>query len=436
MKPGNRLRLSFAELRGGEVVPAERPCGARHLTAWASGRVLFSGLLGIWLSGATPGLGALIAAEQSPPSDVAQWVRQLGAAEYSLRQEAARRLLEEGEPARHSLERALQGHDPEVRERASQLLELIRRSRYERLLDQLISDPESPPPEGLPAWDRYVVVVGDSLAARLFYRDLLQAEPDLLWMLDRDRPALQQELQHRAEGLQSMLQRDRSGLGSTGCSRECLAALLLVSVDPDVPTHPALTSLLELVTDLGPLSQATDDNDASAEEPIRKLLGAWVQVSPGSRSRRMNIAIRFDLPEGIHPALEAAADPRAPTVDRQLGILLIARFGGVEHIPDLEPLLANSTEVDTQRQRQAVTFQSRLQDFALVSMLYLTGQEPVEYGFGLIEESSQYVYNPRTIGFSNDLERQAAIRKWQSWRALNLRSPLFEPFDAVEGVTL
>jgi hypothetical protein len=154
------------------------------------------------------------------------------------------------------------------------------------------------------------------------------------------------------------------------------------------------------------------------------------------------------LPEAIEPAREILAagwDGKAPPEAVPVGpidnsrpeaILVIARFGGVEHIPDLERLLTDETEVNNRRSRREIPVRTRVQDLALIALLHLTGQEPADYSFAPPQDSAQYVYASQSVGFTTSEARAEALSKWRSWRASHLPLLLFGPLDAIEGLTL
>src|SRR5690242_15309271 len=67
--------------------------------------------------------------------DIAHWIKDLTSDAFSLRQEAAARLLSAGMAARQSLRELAEGSDPESRAAARRLIALIDRSEFRRRLD-------------------------------------------------------------------------------------------------------------------------------------------------------------------------------------------------------------------------------------------------------------------------------------------------------------
>ncbi len=382
----------------------------------------------------TAGLAAAPAnASELTSGETFRLVRQLGAPEYALRQSAADRLLELGPAALEALQRATNDSDPEVRLRAAQVLQRVREQHYERLLDRLLADPGHADVEGLPGWREYRLIAGDSLAARILYREMLRAEPDLLPAIAENGDDLPQVLRTRMALAEASIRITNHSL-ELEIRPEEVAVLLLASLRDDLGPVGELPEYLLR----SPPLPAYDQMQQPEWEPLRKLLGAWV-LSPatGSKRLRFDVAMRYRLPEVIEPAREIAADPTVSVRERQDAIVMIARYGGFEHIPDLEPLLEDTSEVHRRSERNEVTFRTRVQDVALAVLLHLTSQNPEDYGLkGSFQSGETFEFHAQNIGFATEEARREAIRKWRVWRAVKLQSPLFGPLDAIAGTTL
>jgi hypothetical protein len=372
-------------------------------------------------------------ASERTSGDALRLVRQLGASEYSLRQSAADQLLELGPAALEALQRAVQDPDPEIRLRAAHVLQRVREQHYERLLDRLLADPTNPEAARLPAWQEFRSIAGDSPAARSLYAAMLRADPELLGRIAAQGEDLPLLLRSRMALAEASIRITNHSL-ELELRPEEVAVLLLASLCDDLG---AVGELPEYLLRSPPLPSY--DQMAQAEwEPLRKLLGAWV-LSPaaGSKRLRFDVAMRYRLPEVIEPAREIAADPNISVRERQDALIMIARYGGFEHIPDLEPLLEETAEVHRRSERSEVTFRTRLQDVALAVLLHLTAQNPEEYGMKAgVSRGEAFEFQAQNIGFATEEARREAIRKWRVWRAVKLQSPLFGPLDAITGTTL
>ena len=405
---------------------------------------------------ATPcGIATAAASEDLP-----RLVRQLGSDAFSQRQAAHQRILDRGPDALPFLEEVDGNSDAEVELRVERLVDRLRDIRNEALLADLMATPLRPAPPGLPAWERYVHITGDRAKARILYRDMLRSNAGLLEELEQGAAgAAVQELVDIGVG------RFRLGRSATSrkVTREEMGLLLLSAVEPESTGNRAVGLLLQQLLNQTHIERTPPDDPTTEEDPLRRLLAAWV-MSPhaGSRSDRMSVGLSHSLTETVEPAREvllelssrsrkvgAGYDDEDGSVFRpvhlhvnlrevQDAVLTLARFGGVEHIPDLEPLLRNATSLSQLRRRRTTELESRVQDLALLALLHITDQAPVaDYRFHKgLQKHARSVYSAQTVGFENDDTRQAALRKWRYWRAIHLRSPLFGPLDAIEGVTL
>lgn len=366
----------------------------------------------------------------SPP-EVRRLVRQLTAVEYSERQAAAQRLLEIGTPALDALRRAQLESDPELRARSNQLLQQVRDQHYETLLDRLVAASQDLDAAGLPGWRRLTAIAADTPETRQLYRGMLRADPELLQLMDERPNEVRTALEARTAILTESIRLGRHEI-ELGVAPEELAVLLLATVACDVGYGFELPEYLLRSPPLPPYDQLQEQTELA---PLRSLLGAWVLTpQAGSRRLRMSVGKDYRLPESLQPAREAAADPQATVRERQDAVVLIARYGGVEHVPDLESLLVDRSAVQT---RPKPPRESRVQDVALAALLHLTAQNPTDYGLGPFSNSGDaFDFSFQAMGFASDDERNAALRKWRVWRAVKLYSPLFSPLDAIAGTTL
>jgi len=374
-----------------------------------------------------------VLADGAAPSEACRWVRQLGAVEFAQRQEASRQLLDIGPGAITALRAARQDSQYEIRLRAGQLLERILRNRHEELLELLTTGTAGPLADELPGWRLLALIAGDTPAARKLYREMLLAEPELLQLLDDDAAALRPLLARRVESLAAALRIGQYRTVEAGSSTQ-FAVLLLIAVSQrlDPPW-----SMPELLLDATPLPQADELWNNPDAEPLRRLLSVYVQTpDAGSSPSRMKQAARFRLPEGVEPAREIALDQRRSARERRDAVAMIARYGGLEHLPDLERLLDDEAEVESSTRRLEVVRRTRMQDVALAAIVRLTAQDPAAYGFAAGTGNGAGELDLSRVGFATPDARAEALRRYRTWRAVNLRSPLFGPLDAIAGDTL
>jgi hypothetical protein len=366
--------------------------------------------------------------------EVQRWIRQLGADGFPERQAAHQHLLQQGPQVLPRLREAAGQGDPEVRARAAKLVDRLREAEFEALLQELLSTPSAAPPGRLPAYRRFAAITGDTRAARELYRDMLRSVPDLLLLLDRNDPRLTLEVQAFLQIFNPSPYQQQLPEEGLAFPTAQVASIVLLAVEYE-PLDQAViaTRLRDWLSTSGVAEFYAGDDDS----PWRQLLSAWVQSThTGTRSQRMLLARDMGLPAGVLPARETLADERSSLADKQDALLLIARFGGVENVPDLEPLLRDATELSGHTHRTQVVRQTKLQDLALIGLIELTDQDPNDYKFTPLQENSQTVYAAQSIGFESEEARDKALARWRRWRVTGLAKPDFPPLEAVEGVEL
>jgi hypothetical protein len=128
---------------------------------------------------------ARAAAPPSPSAEAAALVRQLGAAAFADREEAARGLLRLGRRAAGALHAGLRSPDLEVRRRCAALLPAVLRTDEDRRLDAFLRDGPGKGGPPWPGWASLKQVAGDGVTARLLYADLYRHDRPLLDALEK-----------------------------------------------------------------------------------------------------------------------------------------------------------------------------------------------------------------------------------------------------------
>src|SRR6476661_4523531 len=108
-----------------------------------------------------------------PSARPEELVRLLGDKSYRIREVAARELVRRGSAAVDALTTATKDTDPEVSERAKQLLPQAAAVERNEKLAQLLKDPAAPAPKGLAGLDRFLKAAGDNKEARELYAEMM-----------------------------------------------------------------------------------------------------------------------------------------------------------------------------------------------------------------------------------------------------------------------
>ena len=139
----------------------------------------------------------------------------------------------------------------------------------------------------------------------------------------------------------------------------------------------------------------------------------------------MMLALQNNLKEGLDPALELLKADGMSQHFKQYAMLTVAKLGGKEHIPLIEPYLDDKTVCTTHTTMQGgkrTMYQTQLRDVALVAIIHLSGKDPKDFGFNRLVRGEPYLFNPGTMGFEKeendekDEARDAAFAKWREFQ--------------------
>lgn len=337
-------------------------------------------------------------------------VRQLGHDQYDLREQAARELVSIGFPALDALEEGATGLDREVRFRSRRVLTLIREVDFERRLQAFLNDPSGTTGAGLPGWDAYRKLVGDSPDSRSLFIDMQRQEPDLMRYLDDPRGKLVSHLAERVQTLQQAMQ-----VFGHSLSLGSVAALLFAAEQPGVVLENQTANGIYQFCRQDSVRQALQGGAKQAQ--ITELLSQWILKADGWLvPQALMLAHDFELRDGMTLALRSVANPASQSYERQYALAVITRFGDAQHVAAIEPSLQDATLCTAFRVDQD-TMKVEVRDLALATILQLHKLDPLKFGFqayeprqpGLVQSTINYY-------FANDRQRQAALEQYQQWK--------------------
>jgi hypothetical protein len=369
-------------------------------------------------------VAANAAADESaaPTADeIAALVRQLGAAKFAEREQATRRLAQIGVPAKEALLAALASGDAEVRGRAQRLLDLVLERDFQIRLREFQADANPGADHGLPLWDTFRQQVGDDAGARQLFVAMQRAEFALLEAARGDGPTTAAALDARLAQVNEASDFD-DGVSQRHTPLGRIAAWLFVGARADVPLSDNAAYSLVGISSQRPFRDGISGGPLAGS--LKRLLGRWVlrdlSDRPNLQFQNLLDALRWELPETLPLAIRLVGDTQAEAYFRPYPILAIAHFGGPEHLPLLEPLLADESvlmESEIDDGGRAVQCQAR--DVALLALVHITGQAPADYGLPKADPVHPLGYDPELIGFADDTARQAALARWRQWREQN-----------------
>jgi hypothetical protein len=361
---------------------------------------------------------AMPARAAGPAGEIERLITQLGDSRYRVRERATARLAEIGLAARQPLEQALTSPDAEVRRRARQILAHIMDLDFEARLEAFSADVEGRLQHDLPCWERYRTLAGNNPASRRLFVEMLRAERWLLQGAENSAAAVAEAIESRCQQWQQSMQhfdptqRRPPGAGS-------VLALLLVGSREDVPISAETATTIAGFTYQKELQDAM--RDASQNDVVRRLLGAWVARPFDADStvtyQNIVLSLRYELTEGIPAALAVMQSPATPPHIRQYGILCVAKLGGAAYIEQIEPLLEDTAACASFKLNDQ-EIQTQVRDVALAVLVRLTGQDLRAYGFERAQANALTYFNTATLGFADDEARQTALQRYREFARL------------------
>lgn len=393
----------------------------RHM-ALAGTLLVFLGVGTLAMAATTPGGSAADATSpETHPSDprIASLIRQLGDPQFSIRQQATRELQAIGPSCKEALTQALHHPDAEVRLRAQRILVNVLEADFTARLEAFALDTESGKSYDLPCWETFRKLAGDSPAARQLFAEAVRQEPVLLETVQQDPRQAAEAISQRCDALIANTARSRANRLSYTQPRPVptarMAALLLAVCSTDVAMNDAVGTRVSQLFHQSRM--ANEISDKADDQPLRRLLGAWVQrTAEGNLAfQSVWLAMRFQLKEGLAPAVGLLKRGEQQPYVRQMAILAIGKLGQREHIAVLEPLLSDAASCNPNPDEAKTPYRCEIRDVALCAIIHLHGRKPKDFGFEKIQPHPQTLFNQNSMGFESAAQRTAALARWKSW---------------------
>jgi hypothetical protein len=347
-----------------------------------------------------------------PPHAIAALVRQLGDNTFAVRERAANQLIRLGRTARPALEAGLKDPDLEIRRRCQQLLPLALKQDLENRLAAFLADKQDETKHDLPGWQRYQKLVGAGSVARQFFADIFRADAELLEAAAGDDPKrARAKFYARCQHLHEM-SANPSAVGLAD-----LANLLLVAGDARVALEPVALDLFSSLLVQQLPRQLTGGPRADL---TKKMLAAWMKqrAQAGIPGQVLTLAFKLHLKEGLDLAVQVLREKQAQANDRATAAMVVGWVGGREHLPLLEPLLSEATQVGSFAHGN-VSGTTQVGDVALAMLVRLSGQKLADYGYPAADLSDDIIeiHGPAILGFPEGGQREASKKKWRDWVA-------------------
>lgn len=351
--------------------------------------------------------------DRDPGELATELVRQLADRSFERREEAEKRLTQLGRAAKVALLEGLKATDLEVQTRCERILVVVLEEDFKARLAAFVADREGKKDHDLPGLARWRKAVGNDAPARELYAEMARAHGRLLEEAQMSPKVVGEKF---AGECQNLFQ--RVYVANTTTRRQItladVAAMLFISSDPNVPVTDYGRQLTANLLYQPAFSQAIRTGPQS--EQVRKLFAAWVVEARGTvANQALNMALQYNLKEGLDLALRLI---KQKDFAGGQAIVAVGRLGTREHLPLLEPMLADTTVLLN------VNFNNRpgtteVRDVALAMMVHLTGQSIRDYGYEFFRGTSNEVvyFAPVYFAFADAAQRDAALKKWRDWKA-------------------
>ena len=370
---------------------------------------------------------------QSEASDtkIRALVKQLGSDDFQLRELAESELLKIGRAAIEPVRRGRGSENSEIRFRAERLLPLLRRAETESRFQEFIDTGVAEPPENFTYWQEFSQIVGAEKAARELYAAIHKASPQLFENLRSD-PNLARLAYFRLIGA---LNRARFR------SLNAAAVLFLDTIDfdnrPNYSGARDVTSPQRIWTSTETLIRTGDYlsrqnaisfiQTSGFENQFRSLTRNWIECLPAEDNHllatKLSIIESHRLIDQLPAMLDMASNENHSIQSRAKAIAIIAKLGGPSEVGKLQDLLRTENTVGhfASKREQKKLLEVQLRDVALAACIYLSRQDPEDFGFMVNPHRKNNFMSLSRAGFFSQAEREEALKKWQQYYQENLR---------------
>ena len=163
-------------------------------------------------------------------------------------------------------------------------------------------------------------------------------------------------------------------------------------------------------------SQIIDKPDSDVG---KRMTRKWAEIATKSRNKTLGLMLILNYgfeQAGVKVARDLLTNTTSYSTSEQYAAICAARFGGPNEVELLLPLLTQKTLVHSWSTPQAggKLIKTQLRDTALIMLLHLTKQNPIDYGYSFSRPSPVYVYEVYSCGFTEDENLPKEHQKWRT----------------------
>jgi len=349
--------------------------------------------------------------------EVSQWIRQLGSANFIVRENAAQRLLAGGDFAEEAIAKSTLSTDREVRDRSLQILALVHKRRRVATLTAFRTGQvsESSIPK-IPGWSEFSKRYGVGPKVRAIYAEMLQAEWDLLancFPADDSMSAIRRLISERHYQL------ERNGGSYRNYPRGTVLTFFMLAAryPDDFAIHIQLNSFASH-PEIQRMLMATPDPTKLERTVVRKLIGDWILAASGKHLRHI-LSLQMTLyyrmrEEGRIIAERVLTSRDAPPMSKSMAMQAIVLCNDTTQSHLIEPLLNDTTVLGpTGRDRR----ERQLRDIALACLMKLHGHDVGKIGVTAVTNSTHNAFDYGSLGYTSETQRQNAFETFRKLQA-------------------
>lgn len=373
------------------------------------GALLISASLFVSPATAAPGTNTPLTPEDVKARDL---VQSLGNSRYKVRKEAARQLVQMGRMAKRALIEGKKSSDPEIWNRCGlllpQALELDLKARVEAFL----ADTDGKQQHDLPLWSRFRKITGSDAGARKLFAEIVKTNANMLDQCEEGPEVAGDKYNTRAQELQYQLNFGfRNGRQQT-IQVPDIAALFLIGADPEASKFITNTQVNPVGGFLFQPNIQQTLRTGEQSPAFRKLFFSWAEQRDdvNSVSYILSVVQSLNLRKGLSFAVKAMQMKEQQVYTRAQAVTCVGKMGGKEHAASFDSLFNDTTQVGN-LQWQNVMITTNMSDVVLAMSIHLSGQNPKDFGFDVLQTQPNFVWAYHYLGFSTEAKRHAALVK-------------------------
>ncbi len=334
---------------------------------------------------------------------VALWIEQLGSSEFAKRERAAGHLMEMGPAALPALkDAAAKSTDAETRLRAEQIVKQLTEGDLQTRISAFLAGKRN----DFVGWKAVEAQLGDSIAVRELFVEMMQAHPSLVKSLAGTTP-------ERTVALDDVMGKVTSKFRFAGSDpdRADVFALLLVSTDPNVMLNILYENLLLNLARRQVVSMIRRDNQLSG--PFDALFNQWMmRTSLTMRDEVLFQGMMWDMSNTLPLALRTLEETTQTEVIATC-MQVISKFGDENQTEVLSRFLSDDRIVSNRGFGQEAA-RPQVRDFAMLTLALLYELPLTELGMGHIRTHPSTGFERNDVAYTSnnpENERAAALER-------------------------